>query len=235
VTLLEVHDLTAGYGGSSVLNGVDMRLGDGESVAVLGRNGVGKTTLMLALMGLVKPSSGSIRLRDRELAGRRTDVIARAGVSLCPQGRRIFGALSVRETIDLSASLCRRSGPWSQDRVLEVFPRLRERLDQRSDSLSGGEQQMLAVARALLCNPELLLLDEPSDGLAPAIVRQIEQVLLEVRESGVGLVLVEQDLHLAFAVADRIQIMEKGQFVHEAATPQFRRDRPTARRLLGVG
>ena len=235
MTLLEVHDLTAGYGGSSVLNGVDMRLGDGESVAVLGRNGVGKTTLMLALMGLVKPSSGSIRLRDRELAGRRTDVIARAGVSLCPQGRRIFGALSVRETIDLSASLCRRSGPWSQDRVLEVFPRLRERLDQRSDSLSGGEQQMLAVARALLCNPELLLLDEPSDGLAPAIVRQIEQVLLEVRESGVGLVLVEQDLHLAFAVADRIQIMEKGQFVHEAATPQFRRDRPTARRLLGVG
>jgi len=235
VTLLEIRELTAGYGGSSVLNGVDMTLDEGESVAVLGRNGVGKTTLMHALMGLVKPSSGSIRLRGEELAGRRTDAIARAGVSLCPQGRRIFGVLTVRETIDLAASLCRRAGPWDEARVLDVFPRLRERLDQRSASLSGGEQQMLAIARSLLCNPALLLLDEPSDGLAPAIVRHIETVLVEVRESGVGLLLVEQDLYLAFAVAERIRIMEKGRFVHDAATDRFRRDRPTARRLLGVG
>ena len=235
MTLLEVRDLQAGYGGSSVLNGVDMTLGDGESVAVLGRNGVGKTTFVHALMGLVRPSAGSVRLRGRELARERTDVIARAGVSLCPQGRRVFGVLTVRETIDLAASLCRREGPWSRDRVLEVFPRLRERLHQRSDSLSGGEQQMLAIARALLCNPLLLLLDEPSDGLAPAIVRQIEQVLGEVRDSGVGLVLVEQDLHLAFAVAERVSVMEKGRFVHDAGIAAFRRDRQTARRLLGVG
>ena len=235
MTLLEVRDLQAGYGGSSVLNGVDMTLGDGESVAVLGRNGVGKTTFVHALMGLVRPSAGSVRLRGRELARERTDTIARAGVSLCPQGRRVFGVLTVRETIDLAASLCRREGPWSRDRVLEVFPRLGERLDQRSGSLSGGEQQMLAIARALLCNPVLLLLDEPSDGLAPAIVRQIEQVLGEVRDSGVGLVLVEQDLHLAFAVAERVSVMEKGRFVHDAAIAAFRRDRQTARRLLGVG
>jgi len=235
VTLLEVCDLQAGYGGSSVLNSVDMTLGDGESVAVLGRNGVGKTTFVHALMGLVRPSAGSVRLRGRELARERTDVIARAGVSLCPQGRRVFGVLTVRETIDLAASLCRREGPWSRDRVLEVFPPLRERLHQRSDSLSGGEQQMLAIARALLCNPLLLLLDEPSDGLAPAIVRQIEQVLGEVRDSGVGLVLVEQDLHLAFAVAERVNVMEKGRFVHDAGIAAFRRDRQTARRLLGVG
>ena len=235
MTLLEVCDLQAGYGGSSVLNSVDMTLGDGESVAVLGRNGVGKTTFVHALMGLVRPSAGSVRLRGRELARERTDVIARAGVSLCPQGRRVFGVLTVRETIDLAASLCRREGPWSRDRVLEVFPPLRERLHQRSDSLSGGEQQMLAIARALLCNPLLLLLDEPSDGLAPAIVRQIEQVLGEVRDSGVGLVLVEQDLHLAFAVAERVNVMEKGRFVHDAGIAAFRRDRQTARRLLGVG
>ena len=235
MTLLEVRDLRAGYGGSSVLNGVDMTIGDGETVAVLGRNGVGKTTFVHTLMGLVRPSAGSVRLRGRELAGQRTDTIARAGVSLCPQGRRMFDVLTVRETIDLAASLCRREGPWSRDRVLEVFPRLSERLDQRSGSLSGGEQQMLAIARALLCNPSLLLLDEPSDGLAPSIVRLIEQVLGEVRDSGVGVVLVEQDLHLAFAVAERVDVMEKGRFVHEAGTPAFRRDRQTARRLLGVG
>ena len=235
MTLLEVRELTAGYGGSTVLNGVDLTVEDGDSVAVLGRNGVGKTTFVHTLMGLVKPASGSVRLRGRELAGRRTDVIARAGASLCPQGRRIFGPLTVKETIDLAASLCRRPGPWDAERVLDVFPRLRERLDQRSSSLSGGEQQMLAIARALLCNPVLLLLDEPSDGLAPAIVRQIEQVLVEVRDSGVGLVLVEQDLHLAFSATERVCVMEKGRFVHAASTPAFRRDRPTARRLLGVG
>jgi branched-chain amino acid transport system ATP-binding protein len=235
MTLLEVTGLVSGYKSGAVLDGVDLSLEDGGSVAVLGRNGVGKSTFVNTLMGLIKPTAGSVRVAGTELAGARTDVIARAGVSITPQGRRIFGPLTVRETLELSATVTKRAGPWTIAKVVELFPRLGERMGQRSAQLSGGEQQMLVVARALLANPALLLLDEPSDGLAPAVVRQIEAVLLQVRSEGIGIVLVEQDLRCAFHVADDVRIMEKGRFVHTATVADFRRDRPTAQRLLGVG
>ena len=233
--LLEVSGLVAGYGPGTVLHGVDLSIDDGGAVAILGRNGVGKTTLMHAIMGLVRPRSGSVRVAGSELARRRTDVLARAGVALVPQGRRVFAPLTVKEHLELSAACCRRPGPWSRERVLELFPRLGERLQLPARHLSGGEQQMLAFARALMANPLLVLLDEPSDGLAPTVVRQIGEVLVAVREVGVGVLLVEQDLRLAFTVADDVRVMDKGQIVHSATVHEFRRDRANAQRLLGVG
>lgn len=235
MTLLEVTGLKAGYGGGIVLRGVDLAVDAGEGVTILGRNGAGKTTLVNTLMGLVRASAGTIRVAGESLEARRAHHAARAGLSIVPQGRRVFGPLTVRESLELSRWLCRRPGPWSQERILELLPRLGERLDHRAEQLSGGEQQMLALARALLANPVLLLLDEPSDGLAPAVVREISNVLVDVRASGVGLIVIEQDLRLAFYVADEVRVMDKGRFVHAATVDEFRRDRDTARRLLGIG
>jgi branched-chain amino acid transport system ATP-binding protein len=235
MSLLEVSDLVSGYRLGTVLHGVDLELPEAGGIAVLGRNGVGKTTLINTIMGLVSAREGSVRVDGRELAGRRADVVARAGVAIVPQGRRVFAPLTVHEHLELCAAYCRRPGPWWRDRVLELFPRLGERLGHPARQLSGGEQQMLAVARALMANPRLLLLDEPSDGLAPGIVRQIGDVLREIRLEGVGFVLVEQDLRLAISVAEQVRVMEKGRLVHAASVDEFRRDRDTARRLLGVG
>jgi branched-chain amino acid transport system ATP-binding protein len=234
MALLEVEGVVSGYHAGTVLHGVDLALDEGGALGILGRNGVGKTTLVMTLMGLVRPRAGSIRFAGRELAGRRTDTIAQAGMSLCPQGRRVFGGLTVAEHLDLAAR-SGEGGPWDHERVRELFPSLAERAGVAGAQLSGGEQQMLAIARALLRNPRLLLLDEPTEGLAPAVVRQIEQVVNKVRESGVAVLLVEQDLHVAFATTDELRIMDKGVFVHACTTQELRRDRMTARRYLGVG
>jgi branched-chain amino acid transport system ATP-binding protein len=235
VSVLSVSGLVSGYRLGTVLHGIDIEVGHGDAVAVLGRNGVGKTTLIHSLMGMVRPRAGSVQVEGRELAGRRTDAIARAGVAIVPQGRRVFGPLTVDEHLDLCAAFGRRQGQWTRERVLELFPRLGERLGHAAAQLSGGEQQMVAIARALLANPVLLLLDEPSEGLAPGVVRQIGEVLTRVRDEGVGIVIVEQDLHLAFTVAREVCVMDKGRFVHRAAVQEFRRDPVTARRLLGIG
>lgn len=229
---LAVRDLVSGYDRSTVLGGVSLDLAAGSTLGLLGRNGVGKSTLVMTLAGLVPATSGSVLLDGVELAGRRPDVVARAGVALVPQGRRVWGTLTVGEHLLLSGG--RRAGTWTVEGVLDLLPRLAERRGQYAASLSGGEQQMLAVARALLTNPRLVLLDEPSDGLAPAIVEQISQVLTTMRTEGVAVLLVEQDLHLAFAVSDEIAVMERGRIVHRVPTAQFRRDPDTAHRLLGV-
>lgn len=232
---LRVEDLTSGYGGSTVLNGVNLSLERGGALAVLGRNGVGKSTLVMTLAGLVRPTSGSITFNGKEIAGKRPDQIARSGVGLVPQGRRLWKSLSVQEHLELSARRSRSDRPrWTLDRVFEAFPRLAERRRHLGGQLSGGEQQMVAISRALLSNPELVILDEPSDGLAPAVVDQIGAVLRELRVDGVTVLLIEQDLHLAFAVCDDVAVMEKGRVVHSGATPDFRRDPETAHRLLGV-
>lgn len=232
---LQVEHLTSGYGGSTVLTGVNLSLERGAALAVLGRNGVGKSTLVMTLAGLLRPASGSITLDGTELAGKRPDQIARAGVGLVPQGRRLWKSLSVQEHLELSARRARSDAPrWTMDRVFAAFPRLAERRRHLGGQLSGGEQQMVAIARALLTNPELVVLDEPSDGLAPAVVDQIGEVLRELRVDGVTVLLIEQDLHLAFAVCDDVAVMEKGQMVHNCATAEFRQDRDTAHRLLGV-
>ncbi|SHN38194.1 ABC transporter ATP-binding protein [Cryptosporangium aurantiacum] len=232
MTALHVRGLVSGYARSAVLNGVDLDVDEGGALALLGRNGVGKSTLISTLMGLVPVTSGSIRLGERELAGSRTDVIARAGVALVPQGRRVWPPLTVREHLHLAGS--RRRGSWTVDAVLDLLPQLGERLSHPAAHLSGGEQQMLVIGRALLTNPSLLLLDEPSDGLAPAIVEQVGAVLRTVRQEGVTVLLVEQNLRLAFTVGERIAVMEKGRIVHQVPTRQFRSEPDTARRLLGV-
>jgi branched-chain amino acid transport system ATP-binding protein len=230
--LLEVRGLTAGYAGSAVLHGVDLSVAGSEVVAVLGRNGMGKSTLVNAVMGLIRPYAGSVSVAGVDLAGRTPDVVARAGVGLVPQGRRVFAPLTVDEHLRISAR--RRTGEWNRQRVLDLLPRLGERLRHRGDQLSGGEQQMLAIARALLTNPRLLLLDEPSDGLAPAIVLQVGEVIRTLAGSGIAILLVEQNLRLAFAVASRIAVMEKGRVVLDTSTEDFRADPSRAHALLGV-
>jgi branched-chain amino acid transport system ATP-binding protein len=185
-------------------------------------------------MGLLKPYAGSVRIAGRELAGARPDVVARAGVALVPQGRRVFAPLTVAEHLAI-ADRSGRTGEWTRDRVVELLPRLGERMGHRGDQLSGGEQQMLAIARALLANPLLMLLDEPSDGLAPAVVQQVGEVVRETCATGMTVLLVEQDLRLAFSVADRVAVMEKGRIVLDTTTADFRSDAARARALLGVG
>ena len=186
----------------------------------------------MTLMGLVPVTSGSIRLGGVELSGERTHVIARHGVALVPQGRRVWAPLTVAEHLTLAAG--KRRGSWTVERVLELLPRLAERYRHRAGQLSGGEQQMLTLARALLTNPRLVLMDEPSEGLAPAVVDQVADVVTALRGEGVAVLLVEQDLHLAFAVSDEIAVMDRGRIVHRATTSAFRNDPDTAHRLLGV-
>ena len=232
--MLEVRGLESGYKRSTVLQGVDLDVEAGQVLGLLGRNGVGKSTLINTLMGLVRPTGGSVTLGGVQLAGRRPDVIARAGVGLVPQGRRVWAPLNVTEHLDLAARRGRGRGPWDIDRVLQLLPRLGERRRHDAGQLSGGEQQMLAIARALLTNPRLVLMDEPSDGLAPAVVDLIGEAIAGMKSEGVTLVVVEQDLHLAFAVADDIAVMDKGVIVHRSTTREFRSDSSVAHALLGV-
>jgi branched-chain amino acid transport system ATP-binding protein len=234
---LEVRGLRSGYRQGTVLGGVDLDLDRGHTLALLGRNGVGKSTLVMTIMGLLRPSAGSVRLGGVELAGRRPHEIARAGAALVPQGRRIWPTLTVQEHLDLTWR-GRRAGAdrarWTPRAVGELLPRLAERRRQLAGQLSGGEQQMLAIARALLTQPTLILLDEPSEGLAPLIVDQIGEVIHSLAAEGVAVLLVEQDLHLAFRVANEVAIMARGQIAHRSETEAFRRDPATAGRLLGV-
>ncbi|WP_409329247.1 ABC transporter ATP-binding protein [Trujillonella humicola] len=233
--MLEVRGLESGYKRSTVLQGVDLDLENGRVLGLLGRNGVGKSTLINTLMGLVTPSAGRVTVEGRDLTGKRPDVIARAGVALVPQGRRTWAPLTVTEHLDLATRQGRGKGPWDMERVLDLLPRLGERRKHTAGQLSGGEQQMLAIARALLTNPRLVLMDEPSDGLAPSVVDLIGEAIGRMKAEGVTLLVVEQDLHLAFAVADEIAVMDKGRIVHRSSTLEFRSDSSVAHALLGVG
>jgi branched-chain amino acid transport system ATP-binding protein len=230
--VLEVEDLSAGYGPGLVLQGIDLSIEPGRVLAVLGRNGVGKTTLVHTLMGIIRSRTGSIRVDGRELAGTPPHVRARAGVALVPQGRRIFARLTVEENLAIGERP--GTGEWDRDRVFALLPRLGDRRSHRGDQLSGGEQQMLAIGRALLADPKLLLLDEPSQGLAPLVVQQITKVLGELRSGGLSALLVEQHLHTAFELADAVHIISRGRIAYRASVDEFRRDPGAARTLLGV-
>ncbi len=231
---LVVRDVRAGYAGSTVLDGVDLTVHGGEVLGLLGRNGAGKSTLMSTIVGWVPASAGSITLDGQELTGLPTHRIARAGVAIVPQGRRVFGPLTVEANLRIAVPRDSR-GDWTLERVYQLMPSLFDRRNNRGDQLSGGEQQMLAIARALLLEPRLMLLDEPSDGLAPSVVERVVDVVSSLREEGLSVLLVEQDLHAAFAVSDRILVMQKGRIVHDSPTREFRSDAERARRLLGVG
>lgn len=230
--LLEVVDLVSGYAGSRVLGGVSLSVDSGEAVALLGRNGAGKTTLVETIMGMVSATAGHVCIDGKDVTAKAPHVLSRAGVGIVPQGRRVFAPLTVEENLEIA--LHKRSGDWSVERVYELMPRLRERKMNLGSQLSGGEQQMLAIGRALLGSPRLMLLDEPSDGLAPAVVEQVGNIILDLASTGMAILLVEQDLRLAFTVSDRLAVMRKGTIVHESSVAEFRRNEPLARSLLGV-
>lgn len=230
--VLDLDDVHVAYGDSHVVQGVSLRVGEGEIVALLGRNGVGKTTLMRGICGLTPARQGTVRHRGDDITRLAAHAIAARGVRLVPQGRRLFPSLEVREHLTVGA----RPGPqgWDAARVLDLFPRLRERVRHRGGKLSGGEQSMLASGRALVANPELLLMDEPSEGLAPVLVQEMGRILGGLRMAGASILLVEQNLAFALAVADRVYLMSKGRIVHEAAPAVLARDEATKARWLGV-
>ena len=229
---LAVHGLHAYYGESHILQGVDLKVLPGEAVSLIGRNGAGKTTTIAAIAGFVRPRGGSVTVGGADLTGAPPHVIARAGVALVPQGRRIFGDLNVGENIAVAARPI--PGGWNEARVLELFPVLARRRTVRGDELSGGEQQMLAIARALVRNPTLLLLDEPSEGLAPKLVEQVGEILATLRATGLALLLVEQNLGLATRVGQRVLVMNKGTIVFAGTPAALAAHRDVEARYLGV-
>jgi branched-chain amino acid transport system ATP-binding protein len=228
--VLEVDAIHTYYDESHVLHGVSLRVAPGEAVALLGRNGAGKTTAIRSIVGFTPPRAGRVLFEGQAIERWPAYRIARRGLALVPQGRRIFAPLSVRENLLLGA----RASGWTLERVFELFPRLRERQGQLGGTLSGGEQQMLAIGRALLTNGHLLLLDEPSEGLAPLIVREIGTILTALKAERLSLLLVEQNYHLALRVADRVYVMNKGQIVYEGTPAGLEADEEVKRRYLGV-
>jgi branched-chain amino acid transport system ATP-binding protein len=238
VSELRVEEIHTYYGDSHVLHGVSLRVAPGEVVALLGKNGAGKTTAIRSVAGLTPPRSGRVTLDGEPIQGWPAHRIARRGLALVPQGRRIFAPLTVRENLLLGARPAQRSGHreggWTLARIFDLFPRLRERQDQLGGTLSGGEQQMLAIGRALLTNGTTLMLDEPSEGLAPLIAREIGRIVRTLPAEGLSVLLVEQNYHLALSAADRVYVMNKGAMVYEGSPAALEADEGVKRRYLGV-
>jgi branched-chain amino acid transport system ATP-binding protein len=231
--LLEVDKLNSYYGESHILRDLSLRIHEGETVALLGRNGVGKTTTLKSIVGWVKPRSGSVKFNGTELAGRDMMSNARLGVSLVPEERRIINNLSVADNLRLAQVTAKRPG-WSLEEVHAKFPRLAERAKNKGDEISGGEKQMLAIARALVQDTKLLLLDEPTEGLAPLIVREVEKIIREIKAKGMTTLLVEQNFYSALSVADRCYIIDQGKIVFEGTPDVLRNDAETLGRYLHV-
>jgi branched-chain amino acid transport system ATP-binding protein len=232
---LSLEGIDALYGESHVLHGVSFSLNPGRVLALLGRNGAGKTTCMSAIIGFLPPRSGEIRLFGEPIGRLSPEVISRRGVGFVPQGRRIFANLTVRE--NLAVSRQKRKGvamPWTLERVMELFPRLKERLQQAAGSLSGGEQQMLAIGRALMGNPRVLLMDEPSEGLAPLIVAEVGRTLMRLKQEGQSILLVEQNIKLALDLADEVVILNTGRVAFSGSAGQVRNDQALITQHLGV-
>jgi branched-chain amino acid transport system ATP-binding protein len=239
--MLEVRDIHSYYGLAHVLQGVSLAVPAKTVIALLGRNGMGKTTLIRSIMGLSPPvvRSGSVVLRGEELRGRAANAIARKGLGLVPQGRRLFPSLTVQEHLTMVQRPPSGDGAgrvcWDLPRIYELFPRLAERKNHRGGQLSGGERQMLAIARALMTNPDLLLMDEPSEGLAPLLVQRLREELTELKTSGLSILLVEQNVRLALAVADHVHIIERGRIVYQGRPAELQAERAIMQKYLGVG
>jgi branched-chain amino acid transport system ATP-binding protein len=233
MTMLRIEDIHTYYGPSHVLQGVSLTVEPNEVVGVIGRNGVGKTTLVRSISGLTPPARGRITFRDTDITRLAAHRIARLGIGLVPQGRRIFPSLSVKEHLEVTARP-RGAALWTRDRLCQLFPNLAERLNTTALKLSGGEQQMLAAGRALVGNPDLLLMDEPTEGLAPLMVRELGRLVAALKEAGTSILLVEQQLAFVLRHADRIYIVSKGQIVHHCRPAELADDRETKARFLGV-
>jgi branched-chain amino acid transport system ATP-binding protein len=228
---LRLQDVSAGYGETVVLEHIDLTLERGECISVIGRNGVGKTTLLATVMGHTTLHAGDILLGDASIARRPPFRRAMAGLGFVPQEREIFPSLSVRENLEVAA----RPGAWTQERVFELFPNLKQRLGNMGNQLSGGEQQMLSIARALLTNPSVLLMDEPTEGLAPVVVETLTAVLLKLRTEGsLSIILVEQNSRVALAFSERAVVMDKGRIVYDGASETLRDDSDLLETYLGV-
>ena len=232
MSLLEVRGLNSYYGDSHILFDVSLHVEANEVVALLGRNGAGKSTTLRSLMGVVTPRSGSVRFDGAEVAGRKSHAIARAGMQLVHEERRIFGSLDVEENLVLAGLSAQKK--WPLDRIYEMFPRLKERRGSRGTDLSGGEQQMLAIARALIRDPKIVLLDEPFEGLAPLIVRELVRVCRELAEAGQTIVIVEQNLAATLALAQRVYIINNGHIVHDGPAAEIKAQPEVLQRYLGV-
>ncbi|MBR0568943.1 ABC transporter ATP-binding protein [Azoarcus sp. L1K30] len=233
--LLEARELHTYYGSSHILHGVDFRIHKGETLGLMGRNGMGKTTLIRSMLGLVKPRHGTVSVRGDLMTGGPTHKIARQGIAYVPEGRGIFPNLSVRENLLMAA----RAGvdgqcDWTFDRVMHTFPRLGERINNGGGQLSGGEQQMLTIGRALMTNPDLLILDEATEGLAPLIVREIWRVIREIRDSGIATVIVDKNHAAVTSITDRSMIVVKGQVVFDGASEEVRNNPELIQKHLGV-
>ena len=233
---LVLSGIDAFYGDSHVLHGVSLRLGEGRLLGLLGRNGAGKSTSLSVTVGLLPPRHGTVSVFGRTVSGRAPEVVAAHGVALVPQGRRVFRSLSVRENLAVAARRPRDGAPapWTVDTVCTLFPRLRERGKQLAGSLSGGEQQMLAIGRALMTNPRVLLMDEPSEGLAPQIVADVMATIRHLKEQGLSILLVEQNAKLVFDVADDIVILNSGRVVVDAPAAELHADSMDLRQHLGI-
>ena len=229
--LLALENVSAGYGEAVVVEDVSLRVSEGESVALLGRNGVGKSTLLATILGLTHLHRGTIRFQGGDISRRPTHVRARQGIGWVPQERRMWASLTVDEHLSAVAA----PGPWTLERVRKLFPRLAERSQHRGSQLSGGEQQMLAIARALVTNPKLLLLDEPMEGLAPIVVQELAGVLRDLTRAGtMAIILVEQHAELALSLAPRGVVMERGRVVHDGDAAGLLADKPRLDRWLGA-
>ena len=221
-TILAVEDIYTYYGLSQVLFGVSLQVARGECVCLLGRNGVGKTTTMRSIIGLTPPRRGRVVWKGHDVAGRPPYKIARAGIGFIPEDRRIFADLTVWENLDVASRGARNGGDWTVERVFDLFPKLRELMNRQGGFLSGGEQQMLTIARTLMGNPELLLLDEPSEGLAPLVVEHLKAQIARLKKEGLTILLAEQNIGFSLDLADRVYVLEKGHIRFDGTASDFR-------------
>jgi branched-chain amino acid transport system ATP-binding protein len=233
MAILEVHDIHTYYGDAHVLHGLSLKLQQGQILGLLGRNGVGKTTLVNSIVGFNPPRRGRIVFKGNEITQSPSFETVRGGMGLVPQGRRVFPTLSVEENLSVAERSPDRHG-WNLQRVYKLFPRLHERRYQRAKTLSGGEQQMLAIARALMTNPDCLIMDEPSEGLAPIIIQSLWDAISTLKKEGLSILLVEQNAHLALKLVDYVHVMSKGQVVYSAKPEELRANDEIKSSYLGI-
>jgi branched-chain amino acid transport system ATP-binding protein len=232
--ILAVDDVHTYYGTSYILQGISLKISAGKVVALVGRNGMGKTTTIRSIMGFTRPRRGKIWFKEEDITKLEAHKIPPRGIGLVPQGRRIFPSLSVKENLDIAVRQYAKKFTWNTEKVFSLFPELKERANNKGNQLSGGEQQMLAIARALISNPDLILMDEPSEGLAPIIIQKVAGIIKQLKEDGVSLLLAEQNLPLALSAADYVVVINKGIVAFEGTVKEFKANSDIEREYLAI-